>query len=137
MNRLAWLGASVLLAVGCADDRPRTAPVEGVVTYLGKPVPNGTVVFVPESGPSATGEIGPDGRYQLTTFTKGDGAVPGPHRVMIAALDDMKDRLPEDRSPLPPPIIPTRYSDYRASGLTADVQTTRNSINFALEGALR
>jgi Protein of unknown function (DUF1559) len=65
------------LLLGCAESRPKTAVVTGKVTYQGKPVPHGTITFVPANGPAATGEIRPDGSYTLTTFRDGDGALLG------------------------------------------------------------
>jgi hypothetical protein len=102
------------------------------VTYKGKPVPNGTITFVPASGHHATGEIGPDGSYVLTTFRPGDGAVPGAYKVFIVAMQDMAGRLPEDRTPLPPPIVPNKYTSIATTDLTADVKDQENTINFVL-----
>src|SRR6478752_10675518 len=82
---LLYLAAAV--AIGCTKKGGlATAPVSGKVTYRGKAVPTGTVMFVPSEGPAATGEIGSDGSYKLTTFSPGDGAVIGTHKVTITAL---------------------------------------------------
>ena len=51
---------------------------------------------------------------------------------MIVALQDQGDRLPEDRSPVPPPIIPGKYMSTTTSGLTAEVEAKDNVIDFAL-----
>ena len=131
----AVLGASLVLAFfgGCGSDRMRTAVVLGKVTYKDKPVPNGTVMFVPEKGPPATGEIQADGTYRLKTEGHGDGAILGKHAVIIAALEDMSKRLPEERTPLPAPIIPAKYERTVTSGLTADVKAGENKIDFVLK----
>lgn len=133
-TRAAAAGLALFLA-GCGGggDRP-TAVVEGKITVNGKPVPNGTVMFVPvETGAPATGEIRPDGTYRMTTYSDGDGAVVGKHQVSITALADMQNRLPEDRTPLPPPIIPHKYLHRGTSGLTADVKAGEvNTIDFDL-----
>src|SRR6516165_7707037 len=92
---LAWLTSAALL-FGCGGDsgRPKLGRVAGKVTYNGKPVTKGVVSFIPASGPgaatgqSATGEIGSDGYYQLTTFESGDGAVLGEHRVIVQSRED-------------------------------------------------
>jgi hypothetical protein len=117
---------------GCGGGGPKTVPVRGTVTYKGKPVPNGTVLFVPVAGPHATGEIGPDGSYVLTTVRPGDGAVPGTYKVVIVALQDMTGRLPEERTPLPPPIVPNKYTSIATTDLTAEVKDQENTINFPL-----
>jgi hypothetical protein len=129
--------AAVVVLAGCGKSGPKTAVVRGTVTYKGKPVPNGSVLFVPDGGPTATGEIGPDGSYTLTTFKKGDGAVLGPHKVIISATQDMGDRLPEDRSPMPPPIVPEKYSSYGTTDLKVEVKDEENVINFDLKGEIR
>src|SRR5262245_20090346 len=115
----AVLTAAVLLLVGCSSS-PKTAMVRGKVTYQGKAVPNGTILFKPASGPSATGELEKDGSYTLTTFRKGDGAVPGKYTVVIVAMQDTREALPEARAALPPPIIPERYSSAATSELRAE-----------------
>jgi hypothetical protein len=131
-----YLGFAALLglalAAGCASGDLPTAVVTGKVTYDGKPVPNGTVLFVPAAGPPATGEIQPDGSYRMTTYANGDGAVLGKHQVCITALQDITGRGAEERTPLPPPIIPEKYMHRATSGLTADVQPGENTIDFAL-----
>jgi hypothetical protein len=74
----------------------------------------------------------PDGSYTLTTYRKGDGAVPGRHTVVIVAMQDMSDRLPEQRNPLPPPIVPVRYTSLATSDLRAEVKDEENMVNFSL-----
>jgi hypothetical protein len=124
----------VFFLPGCGSARLKTAPVRGTVTYLGKPVPNGTVNFMHASGPTASGAIQRDGSYTLTTFRSGDGAVPGSYTVVIVAIADMSGRLPEDRNPLPPPIVPDQYTSVATSPLRAEVKDQENIIDFRLEG---
>ena len=133
LKRLA--AAAVILAFaltlfGCRRG-PKLAPVHGSITYKGKPVPQGTILFTPENGPSATGEI-KDGQYSLMTDNKWNGAVPGKHTVTIMSLADQAGLLPEHRSPLPPPIVPLEYSFADKSGLTAQVEDKDNVIDFHL-----
>jgi hypothetical protein len=105
--------------------------VSGQVTYKGKPVPHGTIAFIPDGATAATGEIGPDGSYTLTTFRKGDGAIPGTHRVVITALEDPATPV-EAWSKLPPPIIPAKYLNLTTTDLRAEVKEGENTINFEL-----
>jgi hypothetical protein len=121
------------VALGCGRKQGmETAPVSGKVTYKGKPVPNGTVMFVPAEGPAATGEIGPDGSYKLTTYANNDGAVLGTHKVSITALQDTGGGLPEQRSGTPPSLLPSKYLSHDTSGLTAEVKASDNQVNFDL-----
>lgn len=123
-----------LVLAGCGGSKIRTAPVNGKVTYKNKPVPYGTVTFIPESGgPPATGEIQPDGTFRMTTVTSGDGAIIGKHKVVIVAMEDMGDRLPEERNPTPPPIVPTKYTSPATTPLTTEVKDGDNSPVFDLK----
>ena len=134
-HALAALG--LIAAAGCGSDRVKTAPVRGVVKFNGRPVTTGTVTFVPTApGPSATGDIQPDGTYRLTTFSAGDGAVLGAHKVVVVAMEDMKDRLPEQRSPLPPPVVPNKYTSLATTDLTAEVKDGDNTVPLELAGDL-
>src|SRR5438105_2908960 len=82
-----------LLSPGCGGDtnRPKVAPVSGKVTHKGQPLTSGDVIFTPAGGMDgaagqiATGQIGSDGTYRLTTFNTGDGAVLGTHKVTVVA----------------------------------------------------
>jgi hypothetical protein len=128
------LAASFWVLAGCSrGDRP-VARVSGVVTYNGKPLTTGTVMFVPiESGPPAYGKIEPDGRYKLSTYSSGDGAVIGKHAVMITALEQLTPE--EAANPLRSPklLIPMKYNDTKTSGLTAEVTSDDNMIDFPLK----
>ena len=121
-----------LMLAGCAAKGPRTAPVKGTITYKGKPVPQGSIMFQPAEGQAATGQI-ENGNYVLKTFRDGDGAVLGTHRVTVISLADQSHRLPEDRNPLPPALVPLKFSFPDQSGLTAEVEDKENVINFVLK----
>jgi hypothetical protein len=119
---------------GCSHGGRAVAPVSGVVTYAGKPVPTGTVVFMPlESGPPAYGNIGPDGHFTLSTYSPGDGAVVGKHAVMITALEQLPPELANNPNRLPKMLIPLKYNDTRTSTLTAEVASGDNTIDFPLK----
>jgi hypothetical protein len=130
---LAAFALAALALVGCGGGGPQLGIVRGTVSYKGKPVPNGTVMFVPANGPSATGTINPDGTYTLTTYKAGDGAVLGTHKVVVAALADTRGRLPEDRDPLPPSIVPVKYTNIATTDLTRDVKEGDNQFDLPLE----
>jgi hypothetical protein len=130
---LVALALAAVVVAGCGGNDKKTAVVRGTVTYNGKAVPNGTISFIPADGRSATGEIEPDGSYTLTTYRKGDGAILGQHKVVIVAMEDMSNRLPEARNPLPPSIIPVKYTSLATSDLRADVKDQENTFDFKLE----
>jgi hypothetical protein len=126
------LVAAVLISCGCGGGRPKTAAVHGKVTYKGQPVPHGSIVFIPDSATVATGEIGPDGSYTLTTFRKGDGAIPGAHKVVITALEDTRGRGIEPGN-APPPLVPRKYMNRLTTDLQAEVKEEDNTIDFDLQ----
>ena len=85
--------AMALFAVGCGKG-PEMAPVSGKVTYGGEPVQHAHVSFFPQGIPDAPGETytallgkartDEEGNIRnVTTLTKGDGAVVGNHVVTI------------------------------------------------------
>ena len=127
---------AALAAAGCGrSDRP-TYSVSGVVTYRGKPLPLGRVVFVPpDYRPSRPAAIGPDGRYQLE-------AVAGPNAVEVTALPIRPGRpdpnapggidytgVPEVHS-----LIPERYGRHDTSGIQVVVEAKHsNQIDLPLE----
>ena len=79
----------VALHGGCSSSAPAgPAAVRGRVTFQGRPVDGGVVVFAPDpdrgsTGKLVRGETGPDGVFQLAA--EGGAAVsPGWYRVSIA-----------------------------------------------------
>lgn len=124
----------ILPGCGGGPDLPPVAEVSGVVTIDGKPLPRGTIQFVPDeskgtAGATAVGTIGPQGRYRLQTAGV-DGAIVGFHKVGVYALE----KEPEDeRAPPPPPLIPPKYFNADTSGLRAEVKAGEdNEIDFPL-----
>jgi hypothetical protein len=135
---LFLVGLVALALPGCSGGGAGLAVVKGKISYKGKPVPNGTINFLPADGtkPSATGEIQSDGSYVMKTFLSNkpsDGAVIGKHKVVIVAMMDMGNALPEQRTPLPPPIVPIKYTSPATSDLSANVENKENTIDFDLQ----
>jgi hypothetical protein len=141
---VALLIAGLPPCTGCGDKRPAVAPVSGRVTCQGKPVVAGRIMFYPENGRPAVGQIGPDGTYQLTTNPEcpGDGALLGRHRVTIEATRLVGGRQPksfadEQRAfnagvPNIEWLVPEKYSRLETTTLTAEVKPGDNVVNFDL-----
>lgn len=88
----------VLMLPGCSDRGPQLprAPVSGVVRYEGAPLERGTVIFFHEStGNTATGRIGPDGRYSLDAFVGHNRIVVRSHASDCKCLYCEEDRALE------------------------------------------
>lgn len=143
----ALLLAAVVAAAGCGEGRPELAPVEGVVSFAGKPVEQGIITFYPAAGRPATGSLGPGGRYRLTTYESGDGALVGAHKVVIEAAI-VRNATPPPKSfaeevsqsqvarPAAAPkvewLAPEKYSQIATSDLQAEVKPGDNVIDFNL-----
>jgi hypothetical protein len=81
--------ATVGLLVGCnRTTGPARYDLSGAITYDGKPVPAGSIIFAPDTskgnnGPGASAEI-KDGVYRTRA---GQGTVGGPHTATISGYD--------------------------------------------------
>lgn len=93
MARAVWLSAALAAAcaalAGCGtSDPPAPATVRGAVTFGGRPLAGGLVVFAPDREKGAVGKalaatVAPDGGYRLPS--DGSASVPpGWYRVAIA-----------------------------------------------------
>lgn len=112
MQRATPYAASLLFAAiltsllsGCGGgDGPVKYSLEGAVTYQGKPVPRGQIIFAPDAskqnnGPGSIALIR-DGRY--ATFDD-RGVVGGPYRVRVEGFDGVPTGDNADGAPLFPP----------------------------------
>lgn len=122
---------------GCwGSSGPQRVPVSGTVEYNGNPLTQGNVVFVPvvpSEGYPAHGTIGPDGRFKLTTFDDGDGAVPGDYKVTVFAYDGMRD-VPGLAFPdVGPSLIPERYNQATTTDLLETVGDKRTKVKLVLK----
>ncbi|MEW4570728.1 hypothetical protein AB1L88_22920 [Tautonia sp. JC769] len=109
------------------------ATVRGTVTYNGKPVDHGQVVFIPTEGvggPSAVGEINADGSYQMKTADF-QGAAVGRHRVTVHSRRPLR---PEEEKSLiiPELLIPDRYANEVDTPLAIDVEPGVNQYDIEL-----
>ena len=136
---LFWvaLGAGFCVVVsGCGPGYPDTTPVTGKVSFNGRAVPQGRIMFFPEQGRPAMGRIGTDGSYTLTTFRPNDGAILGTHRVTIKSIKDVAAPTGVEDELAPAVItwiVPEIYSNQETTPLRAEVKRENNTINFALK----
>lgn len=128
VSRLLVCGLAMTALAGCSDRMP-TTPVEGKVLYQGKPLEFGSVLFQPDKGPLARGVIASDGTFRLSTYTDGDGAVVGQHRVQIVCCEFQRpgSEMAFQGEPDPgPSFIPEKYGSMHSSGLQVDVKLEGN-----------
>ena len=129
------------------------ATVHGKVTYKGKPVTFGSVLFVPVEPPKdglmqpASGAIQADGSYALKSEADA-GAIIGEHKVVVIAVDGSKsaetpDPAETDAAPTPAAgptmksggfksAIPQKYSDPGSTPLTRKVAAGDNTLDIEL-----
>lgn len=135
---LSMVALSCVMFLGCGHRGPKTAPVSGVVTLDGKPLPEGSLMFLPEDAnlPAEGADI-KDGKFHFL-------AKPGKNKVEIRAT-----RPPLDGKAVPDPTLsthtgikfgweqylPARYNSQ--SELRADVSDDsgggKNKFQFALK----
>lgn len=113
MTRNHWLAWGLLVCVtlfyGCGGtDGPARYDVSGSVTFDGKPVPAGVILFTPDGAKNNRGPTGfakiKDGKYD--TRDEGRGTIGGPHIVAVSGFDGHP--LPQAELPDGKPL----FSDY-------------------------
>jgi hypothetical protein len=99
------VGVSGVLLAGCGGrGDQRTSQVAGGVTYQGKPVPAGSILFSPAApggGPAGYADI-VEGRYN--TAETGKGVSGGAYSVVISGFDG--NAAPDDEMPLGRQLFP-------------------------------
>lgn len=131
---------SIVIVVCCItsckkSNQLETAPVSGIVTLDGKPIPSGTVIFNPSKGPAAKGTIQNDGSFVMETYGSGDGATIGKHQAIVRSprpgLTGRKNfEIEESGKELY--LHPTRYLSPETSGFQFDVKSGQKN-HFKLE----
>jgi hypothetical protein len=143
LSLVAGLGLVYHLS-GCSADpnMPKLGKVSGKVSYQGKPLDAGRVVFTPvagkggESDQGASGEISSDGSYEMTTFNTGDGAVLGQHIVTVVV---QKGEMPKPDANghinyvLPKNATPAKYATADKSPLRCTVVAEGMPFNIELK----
>lgn len=94
LSRLTLTLFAICLTLVCGCSNQSMAPVKGRVMFNGKPVKAAAVTFSPtgtpgqlETGKPGTGFTDDEGYFELSTFKSYDGALIGPHSVLVT-LDD-------------------------------------------------
>jgi hypothetical protein len=133
LSRVAFVSMLWLTIAGCGPSGPEIASVSGRITMDGKPLPNATVVFIPENGRPAGASTDADGNYVLNFSQGRRGAIPGKNTIRITT---QRDPTPGDDNvksiPGSKETIPTRYN--AASELEFTVEPKKKNIaNFDLK----
>ncbi|QDU36291.1 hypothetical protein Mal4_05750 [Maioricimonas rarisocia] len=139
MNKLAsrgpWLLPVVLLLTGAgctgSSDAPALGRVSGTVTLNGEPLPDATVVFVPEKGRSSIAVTDESGEYSLQYTNDKAGAVVGQHTVRITTgVEGFEGEGGQGREARPE-RVPPHYNS--VSELKEEVASGSSTIDFDLK----
>jgi hypothetical protein len=111
-------------------------PVQGKVMVGDKPAAGALVMFHAEAGDinnvPATGTVGPDGTFTLTTGTKA-GAAAGRYVVTVVWPDPTKKPTEQQAmmglAPDAPDLLGGRYGTRQKSPLRAEVKSGPNSLD--------
>lgn len=124
---------SVALLQGCGPKGPRCVPVAGTVTLDDAKVPGpGYIYFTIDSkgqdgiSRPGTAEFDADGNYKATSFSPGDGLMPGKYQLRI---DCWKTPPNMDGKPVVS-FLPTKYQNAATSGQELFVEADAPPIQF-------
>lgn len=130
MRSVSWAALAVFLVAGCGGAGHPTAAVTGTVTWKGRPLVKGRVLFMHDSGPIGYGDIGPDGRYKL------DAPI-GECRVAVSCREDPPQNLPPEKDVpgayITRSLISEKYEDHMQSGLKFMVKASGNTADWKLD----
>ena len=131
------VGLALLLCVsigGCGG----LGEVRGTVRCNGKPLPFGTIQFLGRDGLPHAGPIGPDGTFAVAV-PAGEAKVivsclpeAGTNRVNGPSTASAGRAAPPASAQAKRSLIPPRYADWDASGLTVRVERGPMTQDFAL-----
>lgn len=132
------LALSFMLTLGCGEDAPpELAEVTGKVTYKGKPVPGGMIVFLSEDGKRFVSPIKRDGSFSLKSPL-------GPVKAAVVTRQPSGDGMNDNERPavrevppLPPgtdpkSLPPKNYERFETSGLSYEVTQSGQTIDVTL-----
>lgn len=131
------VGLAILVFAGCGSREAPLVPVEGILLQAGRPVVGAQVVFCPDreagaKGPRSFGTTDKDGRFKLATDEGADGAVSGPHRVVVFL--NAGSEVDENPAPRKTPVSKSsskEYSSYYRTPLRVEV--TPPAANVTVE----
>ncbi len=110
-------------------------PVEGTITYAGGPWPRGGYLFFTSSQPAVGMPIRPAwatfdtaGHFHATSFSPGDGLVPGRYRVFLEAWETQP--VMGSKSP-PRSLVPAKYQKPQTSDLQLEVVSGQGKVTAA------
>jgi hypothetical protein len=129
---VSLIGLLALVALGCGGK----GDASGTVTYKGKPLAFGTVLFEGSDGNLRQGNIGPDGGYSVAGVSTGEArvAVNSPNPKTITLISRTETEKPQSYPDVPGWFaIPKQYGTPAKSGLTYKIKAGANKIDIELQ----
>jgi hypothetical protein len=129
-QRCLWIGlvaCALMFQAGCGRPSLSTIPVQGKVTWNGKPLTRGDIAFHPKQLAAggvdrpAMGRLDSEGKYELSTVTHGDGVQPGEYAVVIVSLGGPARQIDATEGAIPS-AIPLQYSVVSSTPLKATIE---------------
>jgi hypothetical protein len=110
----------VLLSNGCGG-RKQVFPVRGKVFFRGKPAANAIVFLHPVDNPDSDtrrphGVVGADGSFEISTYSRNDGAAPGRYLVTVVWKKASKIGDSQEEN-----LLPLKYMSPETSELSVVV----------------
>jgi hypothetical protein len=143
---------SLFLLPGCevSTASPDVAHVAGRVTFEGRPVKGGAVVFIPSDVSNSfwgAGVIRPDGRFVINRGQSEENLVRGRYDIIVRpGFSDRREKQAksqeagqsesaksEQAETTPKPEIPERYQDVKTSGLWVNLERDSNWVEINLQ----
>lgn len=131
MRPAAALVAALAVTAGCAKKDPfGRQPLEGAVTWQGKPIAVGTITLEPAEGQPAGAKAAiREGKFSMP---RESGPCPGKYNVWLRAFDHAGEDV---NGPPPKEILPPQFRQAPATQVTIEKVDDKksNTFNFDLK----
>ena len=135
--RCLLLGTGCLLAAGCGSSGPEVVPVRGKVSFGGAEWPKpGALHFTPiEPAPGlprrpGMGQFDTDGSFTVTTFTEGDGLIPGHYKVAVECWEVPPQMNPSASTRS---YVPVKCQSPMTSDLEVTIETGSGAVTLRFD----
>lgn len=123
----------LLASTGCGKKGLGIYPVSGVVKVDGNPTPGVMVIFCPVDAADAVKKLRPyaftdaEGKFQLTTNEKGDGAPAGHYKVLLQWVSNSPP-TPTGEITMGDDRLHGRYMNLEKTQFAADLKEETNNL---------
>ncbi|MEM1303340.1 MAG: hypothetical protein AAGG46_00500 [Planctomycetota bacterium] len=125
--------------LGCTGADYNVAPVSGTISFDGRPLSGGQLMFAPvasgggdKAGKAGFAKVQPDGSFVVSTYGDGDGAVVAKHRVTLInnPKSEAGKRLGVNRVIIPEAIVVNANEENRLAIEITPEMLKRFSVTF-------